>query len=134
MIEINDKNDIQKLYFTNSFNQEILEFLKKRFSQIENAMRPYIVEKEQFTLAPNGPFYILEKGDVLTNLESAGLNACDKGLFGTIPEFINLIPYTRCWYEIGIIYNNDYMPYFYINTALFPQHSKELNHFLKRYS
>lgn len=46
---------------------------------------------EEFSLKDHGPIVILESGDNLRDLEEIGLNACDDGLLGAVPEWASLL-------------------------------------------
>ncbi len=113
---------------------DIYRYLKNHLTEIRKCLEPYIDKTEPFSLEESGPFYILQSGDDLHSLESAGLNSCDDGMFGAIPEEIRKLRLdSATWYEIAITYNNDYLAYFYLNPENFKPDSQSLNQFIIKY-
>ncbi len=134
MITITSLNILLNQDNQSRIKRELHAHLKQMIINIHKAMLPYLdkIPLYRFSLHDSGPLYILEPGDAINDLHEVGLNACDQGLFGCIPETVRKLRFDGSnWFEIAITYNNDYMPFFYLNPD---NHMAFKNKILKKLS
>ena len=128
MITIKTQADLETLSArteTDACFHSLLPYLRSFFQQLYDALSDG-EGFEHFTLEPHGYFVILEKSDNLRNLHEVGLYPQDQGLLGSRPEYVErLLPDSessgidREWYQVAVLYNDDYMMFFYLQGENF---------------
>ncbi len=123
MIRIKTQADLETLSVrteTDASLHSLLPYLRSFFQQLYDALSDG-EEPEHFTLERHGYFVILEKSDNLRDLHEVGLHPQDRGLLGSRPEYVErLLPDSvspgrdREWYQVAVLYNDDYMMFFYL--------------------
>ena len=133
LIAIFCQSDIDRFKQTDhTYSKVFADYLQARFSELKKCLSGD--EEKEFNLQKFGYMVILEKSDDLRNLSEAGLNICDNGLFGDVPEKVCLIEIPGfSFYEIQTVYNNDYTMQFYLAAGEFEDLYPEFKAYLKRW-
>ena len=135
MIELFCQSDIDRFKKVNqAYPKVFAAYLQARFNELKKCLEEFFEEEGEFNLKEFGHMVILEKSDDLRNLSEVGLNACEQGLFGDVPEAVCLI---ECpdfsLYEVQTAYNNDYMMQFYLPVGEFEDLYPEFKAYLKKW-
>lgn len=135
MIELFCQSDIDRFKHDNrTYPKAFAEYLQARFNELKKCLNEFFEEDGEFNLKEFGHMVVLEKSDDLRNLSEVGLNACDQGLFGDVPEEVCLIEGPDfSLYEIQTAYSNDYMMQFYLPVGVFEDLYPELKVYLKKW-
>lgn len=126
---IKTMKDIEIMIEEQGLVQALLHHLQTYFLELHQSIEPD-TDLNKFSLEDHGYLVILEAGDDVRNLHDVGLNPEDEGLLGTYPEWVDrrkLENETEI-YQIGILYNNEYMMIFYSYLNTF---DKEVEEWLK---
>lgn len=112
MISVKTIKDIRKV--RQSKSEEFSDHIENQFKQMWQALGDGGLET--FSLENHGYMVILEEKDDLYALEEIGLNQEDKGLIGSTPEWVKIkrLRDGRVYYEIALLFNNDYLMLLYI--------------------
>ena len=120
--------DRRELKRQDSISKALFDHIEEYFFELVESLSEG-KDINEFSLEESGYMVILEKGDDVRNLEEVGLNPKDKGLLGTYPEWVEVKKLSDGSeiYQIGVLYNNDYMQLFYSYRGQF---DKEVEEFL----
>ena len=118
---IKTMKDIQLLKGSKALKAEILGEIEEHFNHIYNNLGEGILI-EEFSLVDSGIIVFLEPGDNVEDLPEIGLNPEEKGLLGTIPEFINEQQLEDCTLITAcILCNNEYALSIFLERGKFGQ-------------
>ncbi|MGB7605890.1 MAG: hypothetical protein WBL93_10490 [Lutisporaceae bacterium] len=130
MYKIKMLNDITIGILNNTLTTALGEYLENYFKNLYVNLGDG-ESFEDFNLESHGYLVILTPNDSKCALDDIGLDADSGGIVSTIPEFVYLINLkSTCYYEVGVLYNNEYMMVFYIEKGI---HSKVIDNFLDEY-
>ncbi|MEK3688270.1 hypothetical protein [Paenibacillus sp. FSL R10-2736] len=102
-------------------------FLQNYFNQLREAIGD--TQDTLFTLDRHGPIIILEAGDNLFDLSFVGLRREDRGLLGSMPEYVEVYNLGDIQiYKIVVMHTNDYMVTFFTQVGI---HDEEVEQWLK---
>lgn len=106
----------------------LLDFLEDELHQLERILDDLDVERP-LDLMQHGYIVLLEPGDNLRDLREVGLGWVDRGLLGSMPEYVERerLSDGREIYRIGILYDNDYMMIFF---SIVGSHDDEIESWL----
>lgn len=119
MIEIKNLADIDRLKDKKQYSDDFIIYIKDYFKKIWESLGDYEAI-EEFSLKYHGYIVILEETDNIYDLSEVGLNKEDDGLLGAIPEWTEIREFKdgSFYYEILILYNNEYAMIFYIEEKI----------------
>ena len=114
MRTIKTQADLYCLRQAKALPNEFLSYLEEEFRLLIESF-DFDGADEAFTLDMHGFIVVLEKGDNLLDLSVVGLSRENRGLLGSMPEFIEKIERAeKLWYKVVVIYTNEYGMAFYI--------------------
>ena len=114
MRTIKTEEDLQVLERAQVLPQPLFAYLTREFHRLQQALSDPD-DDAPFDLYDHGYMVLLEPGDNVRDLREVGLNRVDRGLLGAMPEYVDRVRLedgTKL-YRIGVLYNNDYMMFFY---------------------
>lgn len=106
---IKTMGDIRLLKAAGALEPQLLDQAKRLLADIHAGLET-ATSIEEFTLRDTGPIVVIESGDNVRDLEEIGLNACDDGLLGAVPEWAELMELTGGLkvYNILVVLNDGY--------------------------
>lgn len=116
-------NDIELLKQASVVKKEVMEEVEEHFRNIyKDVGRPEGIRIKDFSLKECGIIVLLEAGDNVEDLEEIGLNREDRGLLGTIPEWVEEQELKECTLiTICIVYNNEYALSIFAEKGIFSE-------------
>lgn len=134
MIEIFCQKDIDSFKTNSSYPPVFAEYLQARFNELKKCLEEFFEDEGEFNLKEFGHMVVLQKSDNLRDLSEVGLNACDNGFFGSIPEVVEEIEMPSFTvYQVSDCYNNDYMMLFYLPKGEFEAIYPELSDYFTKH-
>ncbi|MBO8142011.1 MAG: hypothetical protein H0Z37_07525 [Firmicutes bacterium] len=106
----------------------MLNYLIQEFYQLEEALRDPN-DATPFDPYDHGYIVLLEPGDNVRDRREVGLHRMDEGLLGSLAEYVERVRLEDGieLYRVGVLYNNDYMMFFYTVGS----HDEEVDAWLK---
>jgi hypothetical protein len=131
MIKLTTKADPGQLRTCADINPDYYRAVEKHLDQLIAALAPPDADPAQYTLEQDGYLVLGEAGDDRRQLQSVGLPT---GLLNSWPEYIEVLTLAddSKMYRTAIMYDNDYMMLFYIDSRLFAD-DQEYQQFLHAY-
>lgn len=125
MIKIKTKADIGRLKDKKQYSKDFILYLEAYYKELWESLGDEEAI-EEFSLEDHGYIVILEETDNIQDLSEVGLSKKDEGLLGVIPEWIELKEFEdgSSYYEILILYNNEYAMIFYLTEVIVKKNQK----------
>ncbi|MGM0601636.1 MAG: hypothetical protein ACQETH_17630 [Candidatus Rifleibacteriota bacterium] len=135
MIEVYDEKVLVRLMATGNYPADLCSFLKQRLKELRYALLDAGMEAyEVTTLREFGYPVLIEPNDDLFDMEKIGLNKCDGGFFGCIPEVIEKLNFSNSsFYSVSVAYNNSFMLEFLLPGAFIIRKYPEFYWFINRW-
>lgn len=113
MRTIKTEQDLKDLERANALPEALLTYFRKEFRMFQEALNGLV--DQTFDLYEHGYIVLLEPGDNVRDLREVGLNWVDRGLLGSLPEYVHRMTLDDGTevYRIGVLYDNDFMMLFY---------------------
>ena len=125
MIEIKTLDDIKEVRRKDIIESDLLDYLEKYLHQLNKALEPEIAV-DKFSLQEHGYFVILEENDDIDILKKVGLT---EGLLNSWPEYVERLNLNNEYYQVAVLYTNEYMMFFYVPSENI---DKEVKEFLEK--
>ena len=125
MIEIKTLDDIKEVRRKDIIESDLLDYLEKYLHQLNKALEPEIAV-DKFSLQEHGYFVILEENDEIDILKQVGLT---EGLLNSWPEYVERLNLNNEYYQVAVLYTNEYMMFFYVPSENI---DKEVKEFLEK--
>jgi len=132
MQTIKKLSDIERLRVRKLVDKNLLNHLETYFRELHGSLGNGDA-LEKFSLEEHGYIVILESGDDARGLADVGLNPEEGGILGSCPEWVEVktLDDGTNLYQIGVLYNNEYMMIFYSKVSQFDE---EIENFLLEHS
>lgn len=113
MRTIKTEQDLKTLEEADALPESLLKYFQNEFQMFREALSALV--DQTFDLYEHGYIVLLEPGDNVRDLREVGLNWVDRGLLGSLPEYVHRMKLEDGTevYRIGILYDNDFMMLFY---------------------
>lgn len=113
MRTIKTRQDLKALEEANALPESLLKYFQDEFQMFQEALSGLV--DQTFDLYVHGYIVLLEPGDNVRDLREVGLNWVDRGLLGSLPEYVHRMTLDDGTevYRIGVLYDNDFMMLFY---------------------
>lgn len=113
MRTIKTRQDLKALEEANALPESLLKYFQDEFQMFQEALCGLV--DQTFDLYVHGYIVLLEPGDNVRDLREVGLNWVDRGLLGSLPEYVHRMTLDDGTevYRIGVLYDNDFMMLFY---------------------